>query len=154
MKKNHGITVVELVLVMIIMILLVSFAVYSGIDSVGKAQATELYEEMYSMKNAIGGIMTQKIMGDYEDEWLENYYHVESGEGWYKIYSTYVLREDDNLKNQFEDLSAKYELDTIKRTYLVNFEDGDVELAEPIEVLGTMVKSYESVRALVKSDKI
>ena len=148
MKKNHGITIVELVLVMIIMILLVAFAVYSGIDSIGKAEATELYEEMNSMKNALGGIVTQKIMGDYEDEWLEGYYNKDMGNGWY------IVRASNELENGEVDLSDKYEVDTIKRSYLVNFDEQDVSLLNPIEVLGTSVRSYESVRALVESDKI
>lgn len=148
MKKNHGITIIELVIVMIIMILLVSFAVYSGIDSVGKAEATELYEEMNSIKNALGGIVTQKIMGDYDEEWLKDYYHVDGGDGWYKVYST------NSLQGTYEDLSDKYGMDVIKRTYLVNFEEQDVILEKPVEVLGSSVRSYESVRALVESDKI
>lgn len=153
MKKNHGITIIELVIVMIIMIILVSLAVYSGIDSVEKAKATELYEEMNSMKNALGGIVTQKLMGEYDDEWLKGYYHDEIGEGWYKVYSTSSLKSDA-LKDMYEDLSEKYGLDVIKRNYLVNFEEQDVILETPVEVLGSSVKSYESVRALVESDKI
>ena len=148
MKKNHGITIVELVLVMVIMILLVSFAVYSGIDSIKKAQATEIYEEMNSMKNALGGIMTQKMIEEQDDTWLANYYHEVTGNGWYTVKAT------SEISGSEVDLSSKYGVDTIKRTYLVNFEEGDISLASPVEVLGSSVRSYESVRALVESDKI
>lgn len=148
MKKNHGISIVELVIVMIIMILLVTFAVYSGIDSVGKAKVTELYSEMNSIKTAIGGIMTQKVLEDHNDEWLEGFYNQESGDGWY------IIRATDELNAGELDLSDKYEIDIIKRTYLVNFEKGAVELLNPVEVMGYSVKTYESVRALVESDKI
>lgn len=148
MKKNHGITIVELVLVMVIMILLVAFAVYSGIDSIKKAQATEIYEEMNSMKNALGGIMTQKMIEDQDDTWLANYYHEDNGNGWYKV------KAANEVSGSEVDLSSKYGVDSIKRTYLVNFEEGDISLASPVEVLGSSVRSYESVRALVESDKI
>lgn len=148
MKKNHGITVIELVLVMIIMILLVTFAVYSGIDSVGKAQATELYEEMNSMKNALGGIVTQMTLEDQDEEWLKSYYNKDLGNGWY------IVRASAELETGETDLSEKYELESIRRTYMVNFEEGDVSLLTPIDILGSSVRSYESVRALVESDKI
>lgn len=148
MKWNHGITVVELVLVMIIMILLVSFAVYSGIDSVGKAEATELYEEMTSMKNALVGIVTQKEILDEDDAWLSAYYNKDMGNGWY------IVRASNELESGEVDLSSKYEVDLIKRSYMVNFDDGDISLLTPVEVLGSSVRSYESVRALVESDKI
>lgn len=148
MKWNHGITIVELVLVMIIMILLVSFAVYSGIDSVGKAEATELYEEMTSMKNALVGIVTQKEILDEDDAWLSSYYNEDMGNGWY------IVRASNELESGEVDLSSKYEVDLIKRSYMVNFDDGDISLLTPVEVLGSSVRSYESVRALVESDKI
>ena len=148
MKWNHGITIVELVLVMIIMILLVSFAVYSGIDSVGKAEATELYEEMTSMKNALVGIVTQKEILDGDDAWLSSYYNADMGNGWY------IVRASNELESGEVDLSSKYEVDLIKRSYMVNFDDGDISLLTPVEVLGSSVRSYESVRALVESDKI
>ena len=148
MKWNHGITIVELVLVMIIMILLVSFAVYSGIDSVGKAEATELYEEMTSMKNALVGIVTQKEILDGDDAWLSSYYNEDMGNGWY------IVRASNELESGEVDLSSKYEVDLIKRSYMVNFDDGDISLLTPVEVLGSSVRSYESVRALVESDKI
>ena len=148
MKWNHGITIVELVLVMIIMILLVSFAVYSGIDSVGKAEATELYEEMTSMRNALVGIVTQKEILDEDDAWLSSYYNEDMGNGWY------IVRASNELESGEVDLSSKYEVDLIKRSYMVNFDDGDISLLTPVEVLGSSVRSYESVRALVESDKI
>lgn len=148
MKWNHGITIVELVLVMIIMILLVSFAVYSGIDSVGKAEATELYEEMTSMRNALVGIVTQKEILDEDDAWLSSYYNEDMGNGWY------IVRASNELESGEVDLSSKYEVDLIKRSYMVNFDDGDISLLTPVELLGSSVRSYESVRALVESDKI
>ena len=148
MRNNRGVSVVELVIVLIIMILLVSFAVYSGSDSIGKAEATELYEEINSMHVAVNGIMMQKIMGDYDDEWLSNYYNKDLSNGWYEIIAT------NELESGEVDLSDKYEMDYIRRTYWINFETGEVMLSKPIEVLGVEVRSYQSIRNLVESDKI
>ena len=147
MKSNKGISLVELVIVMTIMILLVSFTVFKGIDSINKSEATELYEEMTAIKNAVGGIMTQKIVGEYDDEWLKSYYNEDVGNGWYEIKSTKEAGASG-------DLAEKYEVDTIRRNYLVNFETGEVTLSKSIEILGTSVRTYESVRALVESNKI
>ena len=147
MKSNKGISLVELVIVMTIMILLVSFTVFKGIDSINKSEATELYEEMTAIKNAVGGIMTQKIVGEYDDEWLKSYYNEDVGNGWYEIKSTKEAGASG-------DLAEKYEVDTIRRNYLVNFETGEVTLSKSIEILGTSVRTYESIRALVESNKI
>lgn len=141
MKTNRGISLIELVIVMIIMILIISFAVYSGIDSIGKAEATELYEEMNSMVSAVNGVMTRKEIADYDDSWIESYYDVDLGNGWYLI---------KGGSNKAENLG----IDILKRNYLINFETGEVMLETPVEVLETEVQTYDSIRRLVESDKI
>lgn len=141
MKENRGISLIELVIVMIIMILIISFAVYSGIDSIGKAEATELYEEMNSMVSAVNGVMIKKELGEYDDAWLESYYDVDIGNGWYLLKSG---------SSKAENLG----IDILKRNYLVNFESGEIMLENPATVLDTKVQTYESVRRLVESDKI
>lgn len=147
MKNNKGISLVELVIVMIIMILLVSFTVFKGVDSISKSEVTELYEEMTALKTAVGGIMTQKFIGEYDDEWLKDYYNEDVGNGWYEIKST----KEAGVNG---DLATKYEVDSIRRSYLVNFETGEVTLSKPVEIMGTSLRSYESVRALVESNRI
>lgn len=147
MKSKNGISLVELVIVMIIMILLVSFTVFKGIDSINKSEATELYEEMTALKTAVSGIMTQKFVGEYDDEWLKSYYNEDIGNGWYEIKSTKEAGASG-------DLAAKYEVDTIRRNYLINFETGEITLSKPIELMGTSVRTYDSVRALVESNRI
>lgn len=141
MKENRGISLIELVIVMIIMILIISFAVYSGIDSIGKAEATELYEEMNSMVSAVNGVMIKKELGEYDDAWLESYYDVDIGNGWYLL---------KGGSSKAENLG----IDILKRNYLVNFESGEIMLENPATVLDTKVQTYESVRRLVESDKI
>lgn len=147
MKSNKGITIVELIIVMIIMIMLVAFSVYSGVNYVQKAEATNLYEEMHSMKLAIGSINMEMSMGDYDEAWLvSNYTNGEVGEGWYKVLATEEANGDD--------LSSKYGVDIIRRNYLVNFKEEELILENAVEVLGTSVRTYDSVRILVESNKI
>lgn len=147
MKNNKGISLVELVIVMVIMVLLVSFTVFKGIDSISKSEATELYEEMTALKTALSGIMTKKFIGEYDDEWLKDYYNEDVGNGWYEIKST----KEAGVNG---DLATKYEVDSIRRSYLVNFETGEITLSKPVEIMGTSLRSYESVRALVESNRI
>lgn len=148
MRNNKGVSIVELVIVLIIMILLISFAVYSGSGSIEKAEATELYEEINTMHVAVNGIMTQKLLGDYDDAWLSNYYNEDLGNGWVVVKATNELNASET------DLSDKYEMEYIRRTYLINFETGEVMLSRAIEILGTEVRTYNSIRNLVESDKI
>lgn len=141
-KNNRGISIVELVIVMIIMILLVAFAVYSGIGSVEKAEATELYEEMYCIKAQLNNIYMAKVMNDADDEWYLDYTSEDAGNGWYR------LNSGDKV------IGKKYGVESFRRNYLVNFEEDDVVLETPVKVLGSSLRSYDSVRALVESDKI
>ncbi len=144
MKNNHGITIVELVIVMIIMILIVSFAVYSGIESTKKAEATELYEEMNSLKNAIISVKVRKELEEQDDDWYENFYDEKSGD-MYVIYGIGDAGYEDSKVR--ENLNLK----TIRRRYIVNFEDESVMLAYPAEVLGSSVRTYDAVRNLVET---
>ena len=149
MENNRGISIIELIVVMIIMIMLVAFSVYSGINYVQKSEATNLYEEMHSMKIAIGNINMEKSMGDHDDTWLiANYTNEDVGNGWYKVIATEELAVGE------KDLSNNYGLDTIRRTYLVNFKEEDLILENPVEVLGTSIRTYDSIRTLVESNKI
>ncbi len=151
MKTNHGITIIELVIVMIIMLLIASFAVYSGINSIQKAEVTELYSEMNSIKTAISSIKGKSIMENQEnnEEWFKDYYDESMGSGdWYIIYGA------DDEGYETSKVRENLGLESIKRRYLINFKDEDVMLASPVEVLGSSVRTYDAVRNLVNSDKL
>ena len=144
MKNNHGITIVELVIVMIIMILIVSFAVYSGIELTKKAEATELYEEMNSLKNAIISVKVRKELEEQDDDWYENFYDEKSGD----MYVIYGIGDEGY---EYSKVRENLNLKAIRRRYIVNFEDESVMLAYPVEVLGSSVRTYDAVRNLVET---
>lgn len=148
MKKNQGISIIELAIVIIIMLIIAGFAIYNGYSSIEKAQATEIYTEMNNMISAVSGVVLQKELGNENDEWLQSFYDEEGSNGWYLIYGmNHAGYEESNTRKNLN-------LDSIKRDYLVNFETGEVNLAVPTEVLGRSVRTYESIRTLVESDKI
>lgn len=149
MRENHGVSLIELAIVMIIMIMIAAFAFFSGTNSIEKADATELYAEMTSLKNAVAGVMVQRELEEHEEEWITSYYDATTAEeDWYWIFGM------NNPGYASSQVRKKLNMDSIKRDYLVNYETGDVKLKEPMEVLGSTVETYESVRSLVESDKI
>ena len=148
MKSNHGVSMIELVIVMIIMVLLVFFAVFNGSESVEKAEATEIYSEMSNIQKAVNGAIIQKELERSGDDWIEGFYDEVSGDGWYIIYGQKTAGYENSK------VRKKLDMDVIKRDYLVNYETGEIMLKDYVKVLGSSVRSYDSVRALVESDKI
>lgn len=152
MKSNRGVSMLELVIVMIIMVMIAAFAIFNGSKSIDQAEATELYVEMSNIQKAVNGVMFQRELESGDDNWIVDNGYVETGDtgtnGWYYIYGIGEPAYETST------LRKKLNMDSIKRTYRVNYTTGEVELAKPIEVLGSYVRSYESVRALVESDKI
>ena len=152
MKNNQGISLIELVIVMIIIALIASFAIFNGSSSIDKAEATELYAEMTNIKKAVSGVMVKRELESGDSNWIKENEYCEQGDtgadGWYSIWGI------DNENYSQSKLREKLGMSIIKRNYLVNYDTGDVILATPVTILGTSVRSYESVRALVESNKI
>lgn len=158
MKSNYGVTMVELVVVIIIIILITTFAVMNGRGTLNQADATEVYAEMNAMKDALNGvILKQNIDSDFS---LEQYYDktfeaasgvsyddnvLEKEEEWYIIFGK------DQAGYESSSVRSRLGLDSINRTYIVNFGTGEVELYQPVTLLNTSVRTYEEVRALVSN---
>ena len=151
MNNKRGVSLIELALVMIIMIIIAAFAIFNGSNTVDKAEATEIYEEIDNMVKATNGVIIQKELGNYDDEWLKDYYDVDLGNNWYLIYGAKGLGESNYANSN---VRKNIGMDTIKRDYRVNYDTGEVMLHQPIQVLGSTVQTYESIRALVNSNKI
>lgn len=150
MNSNKGISMVELVIVIIIMILIAGFATFGGKSSLEKAEATEVYGEITNVKKAVNGVIAQMELEDGDTDWLNGYYDrvVNKDEGWYEIYGI----NQDGYQNSL--VRDKLNLDSIKRNYMVNYETGEVMLSEATTILGRNVRTYESIRAIMESDKI
>lgn len=149
MRSNKGVSIIELVIVMIILILIAGFAVYNGAESVEKAEATEIYIEISNMHKAVSGVIVQKDMEEGDAEWLKSYYDKDLGNNWYEIYGQGMSGEylSSNVRKNLK-------MDTIKRNYIVNYDTGEVMLSSPVSLFGSSVRTYDSIRALVESSKI
>jgi len=148
MKKNSGISMIELVIVMVILLIIATLAIFNGTNSIQKAEATELYEEMTNMKNAISGVILQRDLEGGNEAWLEEYYDESLGNDWYLIYGM------GESGYETSNVREKLDMDTIKRNYMVNYETGEVMLSTSVEVFGNQIRTYDALRALVESEKI
>ena len=62
MKSQLGVTMIELVIVLIITMIIATVAISSGQKTLTEADITEVYVEMSSMQKAINTVILQKEM--------------------------------------------------------------------------------------------
>lgn len=171
MKKQNGVTMVELVIVIIIILIITTFSVYTGKEATDQATVTEVYVEMTSMKNAVNSVIIKKDLdedfelksGDQYDfkvselaadaEEFKNAFGVEVDEADFDdVYI--IIGMDDMEKYEQSKVREYYGIDSIKHSYIVNFEKGEVELLKTIKLANRNVRTFEQVRALVDDGDI
>lgn len=161
MRNDSGVTMVEIAIVLVIIIMIAAFAVMSGRTTLEEADASEVYIEMNSMKEAINSII---MKGNMDESFM-----IEKGKQYdlpfvpvpgvfygenVTDYSSdwYIIFGKDN-EEAYKESKVKKELgfDAINHTYIVNFNTDSVELYKPITILNTQVRTYDEVRALVSN---
>ena len=171
MKKQNGVTMVELVIVIIIILIITTFSVYTGKEATDQATVTEVYVEMTSMKNAVNSVIIKKDLdedfelksGDQYDfkvselaadaEEFENAFGIEVDEADFDD-AYIIIGMDDMEKYEQSKVREYYGIDSIKHSYIVNFEKGEVELLKTIKLANRNVRTFEQVRALVDDGDI
>ena len=166
MKKQNGVTMVELVIVIIIILIITTFSVYTGKEATDQATVTEVYVEMTSMKNAVNSVIIKKDLdedfelksGDQYDfkvselaadaEEFKNAFGVEVDEADFDD-AYIIIGMDDMEKYEQSKVREYYGIDSIKHSYIVNFEKGEVELLKTIKLANRNVRTFEQVRALI-----
>ena len=171
MKNNNGVSMIELVIVIIILLIIATFSIFSSSEVVDQATATEIYTEIESMRKAINNINVKKELNEdfiltsgehYDvkvsdlneeeiDFELEYDINIEPGK-YDKLYVIYGM--DEIEKYNESKVRENYGLDSIKHTYLVNFDDGEVELLRDVTIAEKNVRTYEQIRALVDDGEI
>ncbi len=170
MKKQNGVTMVELVVVIIIILIITSFSVFTGKEAVDQATAAEIYGEINSMREAINAVNIKKELdsdfvitsGDYYDAKVSEVMSKDEFESIYGIYvdevefdNLYIIFGMDNLEYyDNSNVNKNYGLDSIKHSYLINFEEGRVDLLKAIKIANRSVRTFEQVRALVDDGEI
>ena len=171
MKKQNGVTMVELVIVIIIILIITTFSVYTGKEATDQATVTEVYVEMTSMKNAVNSVIIKKDLdedfelksGDQYDfkvselaadaEEFKNAFGVEVDEADFDD-AYIIIGMADMEKYEQSKVREYYGIDSIKHSYIVNFEKGEVELLKTIKLANRNVRTFEQVRALVDDGDI
>ena len=172
MRKQKGVSMMELVIVIIIIILIASFSVYTGKTALDQATATEVYEEMNVMMQHINDVNLQFYIADepfelergvhYDEKVADIYANKNSFETVYgstltdedfqNMYIIYGMDIIDNYKAS--NVKAYYGMDSIKHSYLVNFENVKVDLLKSVKISDRNVRTYEQVRALVDNGSL
>ena len=62
MKSQLGVTMIELVIVLIITLVIATVAISSGKDTLTEADVTEVYVEMSTMQKTVNSVMLQREM--------------------------------------------------------------------------------------------
>ena len=171
MKKQNGVTMVELVIVIIIILIITTFSVYTGKEATDQAAVTEVYVQMTSMKNAVNSVIIKKDLdedfelksGDQYDfkvselaadaEEFKNAFGVEVDEADFDD-AYIIIGMDDMEKYEQSKVREYYGIDSIKHSYIVNFEKGEVELLKTIKLANRNVRTFEQVRALIDDGDI
>lgn len=171
MKKQNGVTMVELVIVIIIILIITTFSVYTGKEATDQATVTEVYVEMTSIKDAVNSVIIKKDLdedfelksGDQYDfkvselaadaEEFKNAFGVEVDEADFDD-AYIIIGMDDMEKYEQSKVREYYGIDSIKHSYIVNFEKGEVELLKTIKLANRNVRTFEQVRALIDDGDI
>ena len=146
MRKEAGISIIEIVISIIILIIIAFFAIYNSQNSVPKAKATELYSEMKSVQMAIESVRAElATKRDYVLEQDKHYDYKDDTNNLYTIYGS---------MNHSDGKAAEYlGLDNLKRDYIVSYDTGDFMLAESVDIHGTGVITLKDVENLIGISK-
>lgn len=146
MMKNKGVSMIELVIVIVILIMIAAFAILSTQTTNLQAEATLLYTEMKALKK---GVLSVKQDYDYGiiDTLEEGKHYNVIEDGFYVIYG---ISEPEYSEEIIENLS----LDELKRTYLVDYATGDIELEESVTIGDYKIKTYDDIEKIIQSGAI
>lgn len=160
MKFNSGITMVELLVVIIIVIMIATFAINSGTETLDEADVTEIFVEITSVKTAMNSVALKKeiagkldlIQGGYYDEEFVPAPGVTYGDNvlgfqddWYIIYGI----DAPDIYNE-SNVRSNLGLDTLNHSYIVNFNTSEVELYMPVTIKNLSVRTYKEIRELAE----
>ncbi len=154
MKQKKGVTMIEMVIVVLILILLAITAIWPGKKVQTEAELANLYSEFKALHAGTLKIKQEYDMGLIEKEDLSKlFYQDETREflldDWHAV-------ESISSGHYNEGLMEELGIEELKRNYEINIMEGDVRLlAEEGEKIGEYkVRTYEDIVALNESGAI
>ena len=175
MKCQKGITMMELVIVIIIIVLITSFSIYTGNTALDQATATEVYTEINSIREGLNSVNMKRSLSEEGfdiDEYSGQIYDQsvkdisksefetlsglsltdEEFEGFKNFYIIFGMDKMEQYKNS--NVRKYYGFETIKHSYLVDFDDCRVDLLKSVNISSQKVRTFEQIRALVDEGEI
>ena len=120
MRSNKGITMIQMVITIIMMVLIAGFSIYNSRDTIVEIRLSKTYEEMKEVKNAVASLnLLEEDLTLYLGTPLENF------DGYAKLVGYYVDTPKQeyyylDFKNQGDVLGDILELRNIENNYIVN----------------------------------
>ena len=146
MNNKKGVSMIEIIISIIILLIIAFFAVYNSRNSVGKAKLAEVYSEMISVQNAVEYVKSRMI--------TENNFALEEG----VHYDDEVTVNDKEYKWIYGYLNhdacpsaENLGLNSLKRDYLIDYDDGDFMLKDYVDIQGIQVRTLQEVNSLRNS---
>lgn len=146
MMKNKGVSMIELVIVIVLLIMIAAFAIFSTKTTNLQAEATLLHTEMKALYGGIRSVYQDYSYGIIDDFEEGKHYNSKDGE-WYVIYG---ISEPGYSPEIMENIGV----DELKRTYLVNFETGEIKLAKPVNIGEYKIETYRDMETVMESGAI
>lgn len=144
MRNQNGVSMIEVVISVILLLFIAFFSIYSARNAVPTAEMAEVYSEMCSVEQAIEAVKTEMIM-DNEFELKKDEHYDEISGSDYIIYGS--------LNHEVKAAKA-LGISNLKRDYVVNYTTGDFELKDDVSINGTKVKTLESVQSMIDSGNV
>lgn len=144
MRKQNGVSMIEVVISIIILLFIAFFSIYNARNSVPTAEAAEVYSEMRSVEQAVEAVKLEMLMDDEFELKKDEHYDETSG-------SDYIIY--GSLNHEVKAAKA-LGISNLKRDYIVNYSTGYFELKEEVSINGTKVKTLESVQSMIDGGNI
>lgn len=167
MKSQLGVTMIELVIVLIITMVIATVAISSGKKTLTEADVTEVYVEMSTIQKTINTVMMQMEMNTNLRLEQGKHYDIDfdtgrdtsvqygdnvlgAAEEWCIIYGVTADREEEKAIYDISKVRETLGLDSINHSYIVNYNTGEVELLRPLVIDSKQVRTYEQVRTVAE----
>ena len=147
MKNNAGLSMIEIIIAIIVLLIIVFIATYNSKDAIPQAKATELRAEMIAVEQAIE-VVKAKLLTNDDFQLIEGEHYDDTAEGnYYIIYGN--LDEEHTVA-----AAKKLGINDLKRNYLVNYTTGAFELENPVAINNTEVRTLEGLENIIDGGSI
>lgn len=148
MKGNEGITILQIVITIIVMMIILSASVFYGVNTTREAKIAATYSEIKDIESAIKEAEVREkikildnsisIYGEYEAPKVDNSsYELQLGE---KSGDFYFLDFTSSRK-----LSNALDIERVKNNYLLEIENLNIYMVDGLEINGAVLYDAKEI---------